>query len=115
MQPLARILMIVLVAAFAAGSVAHAASATSIAVKMALAGAGGMNMTDCEWCGTDGDDDDADGTCDLVCVTTLIATVGCDTVPQPPVMTHAAGESVCGFVGRTGPPEPYPPRTLILS
>ena len=115
MQPFARIRMIVLLAAFAAGSVVHVASATSMAVKMALANAGNVDMGDCVGCGIDGDDDSS-ATCDIVCITSLVAKVGTDKALQlPPVVRNAIGDGVYHFAGRTGPPEPYPPRTLILS
>ena len=84
-------------------------------VKMAPAGAGGMNMTGCEDCGSGGNDDDVGTACDIVCVTPLMATVSANKILQPPVMAHAVADGAYDVVGRTELPDPYPPRTFILS
>lgn len=107
-----RILMIIVLAAFAAGTVVHAANAAAMGAKMTLAAIDGADMGDCQDC--------ADGTGDMpscgnACVSPILAVVpsgqpslqGAETTTENPIL-----QSV---IGRTGPPDPYPPRTTILS
>lgn len=114
MPSLARILFVALLAVFVAGSVANAASTTTMAVKMALAETGTMDMAACTDCDADGDADDDTLLCDLVCTAPFVADLGNESaVGNPFALLHAQPIGVYDFVGRTGPPDPYPPRTLI--
>lgn len=114
MPKFVRILVVALLAVFAAGSVVHATGMTTMAVKMALADSGPMDMADCTGC--DADDNGGDGglACDLVCTTSLVADLGTESPLSVPVPVSTAGpKGAYDFLGRTGPPDPYPPRTLI--
>ena len=114
MQKFVRILAAALLVVFAAGSVVHATSATTMAVKMALADGGPMDMADCTGCYTDGNGDEGGLICDPVCTAPLVADLGTEfTVSVPVAVPTAEPRGVYDFVGRTGPPDPYPPRTLI--
>lgn len=113
MQKFARILVIAVLAAFAAGSVVHVASATTMSVKMALSDTGAMDMADCEGCGSSGGDGDGGLTCDIVCLAPLLANLSPDGVLAVSPGASPTSPAFYDFVGRTGPPEPYPPRTLI--
>ncbi|MBE0704233.1 MAG: hypothetical protein IH582_13880 [Afipia sp.] len=107
-----RIFMIVMLAAFAAGTVVHTANAATMSAKMTLAVIYGADMGDCQDC-SDGNDNSLK--CDNVCISPILAVVpsgqpslpGAETITESPVL-----QSV---IGRTGPPDPYPPRSIILS
>ncbi len=109
---LVRIFVFALLTAFAVGSVANATGATTMSLKMALADGGAMDMADCQGCGADNEGDDGGLSCDMVCGAPLLANLS----PEGSVPTVTGlSPSACDFydiVGRTGPPEPYPPRTL---
>lgn len=111
MRNLARILAVVFLAAFAAGTAAHAAAATDMSLKMSMAT---MNdgMADCHDC--PGDDGQASA-CDQFCVTTLSAICPPATEELPHVAALASSLPAEPSDGRTGPPDPYPPRTIFLS
>ena len=70
MSKLVRVLAVVFLAAFAAGSAAHAAAATDMSLKMSMATMDDGGMTDCQDC--PGDDAQA-SSCDQFCMTTLAA------------------------------------------
>lgn len=108
MRSSVRIVIFAFLAAFAVSTVAHGASAAVMIAKMALGD--GMHMADCEGCGPAGGKGDAGSACDLVCTTPLAGTVCADKALQPPVTEHADDDVALGAVGRTGPPDPYPPR-----
>lgn len=111
MATLVRALLIALVAAFAVGTVAHSASVTVMDVEMALSSAD-MGMSDCQGC------PDADGqalSCDSICVTPVMAVLPSIRTSLPPATSCTACFEVRSVAGRTGPPDPYPPRSIILS
>lgn len=68
MSRLVRILAVVFLAAFAAGTAAHSAIATDMSLKMSMATMDDGGMADCQDC--PGDDAQA-SVCDQFCVTTL--------------------------------------------
>lgn len=111
MSKFVRILAIVFVAAFAAGTAAHAAGATDMALKMSMSGMDG-GMADCQDC--PGDDGQA-STCDQFCVTTFAALCAPAAAEIPHVAGIVSFPSAEPSDGRTGPPEPYPPRTPFLN
>jgi hypothetical protein len=104
----------VLLVVFAAGSVVHVASATTMSLEMALVDGAAMEMADCEGCGTGGDGGESGLACDIVCIAPFAATLGPENAPGLRVVAESPAPSgVRDVVGRTGPPDPYPPRTLI--
>ena len=105
---------VVLLVVFAAGSVVHVASATTMSLKMALADGPAMDMADCEGCGTGGDGDESGMACDIVCIAPFTATLSQENPQGLRIVAESPAPSgVRDVVGRTGPPDPYPPRTLI--
>jgi hypothetical protein len=111
MSTLVRILAVVFLAAFAAGTAARAAASTDMSLKMSMAKMDG-GMPDCQDC--PGDDGQASA-CDQFCVTSMAAICA----PVAAELPHVAGivslPPAEPSDGRTGPPEPYPPRTIFLS
>lgn len=106
-----RILAVALLAIFAAGTVVHAAGAATMAIKMALAADGAMSMPDCAGCDADGDGDGP--ACNLVCTAPFVADLRPETTENvPAAVSTAEPTGIYDFVGRSGPPDPYPPRTL---
>lgn len=114
MSKFVRILVVAFLAVFAAGSVVHAASTTTMTVKMALADSGPMDMAECAACDPDGGVDEGGPICSLVCTAPFVADLGTgDILSGPVVVATATPKGVYDFVGRTSSPEPHPPRALI--
>ena len=113
MVKLVRIFVFALLAAFAVGSVAHATSTTTMSIKMALADGGAMDMADCQGCGSDSGDNNGGIDCDMVCVAPILANLNLEVSVPAVVGISPSASAFYDLVGRTGPPEPYPPRTLI--
>lgn len=108
-----RTFVFALLVTFALGSVAQVTSATAMSLKMALDDGGPMEMAGCQGCGSDsGGDEDGLG-CDSVCVAPFLG--GLSAERSFPALTGASpsARAYYDLVGRTGPPEPYPPRMLI--
>jgi hypothetical protein len=112
MKLVARILIFAMLAVFAAATTVHAAGTAAMDLKMAMAAAGGMDMDDRDGCGDTGDGTMA---CDPVCATPLLAIAS----PDADLRAAAPGifdkVSAKGILGQTGPPNPYPPPSLILN
>ena len=113
MHVVARFLMIAVLAAFAASSVAYAAGSARMASDMITAGAE-MAGAGCEAC-----DDDAAGAlgiaCDFVCNAAAAAALvdaSADSGPSEVSSTHGMpiGRD---FLGLTSPPAKQPPRFLL--
>ncbi|MCZ4092449.1 hypothetical protein [Sinorhizobium psoraleae] len=142
MERLGRILAIVLLALFAAGTVAHAASATRMSFAMSPAamaagnvdsghmstgdmaaghmgaghmGAGDMgagDMGDCDGC-PPGDDGKA-SLCVQVCLAPFIAVPAAAGFELPLMAADVTASPAEELTGLIGPPESPPPRTIIL-
>lgn len=108
-----RIFVLALLALFATGIIVNSASATSMSLKMVLANASVADMADCQGCGTDSDSEESGPNCDIVCTISFAASLGQVDTFSPRVAEPATLQSANHLAGRTGPPEPYPPRTLI--
>ena len=111
MKRFTRTFALILLAVFAAGTVAHAASATTMSLKMALAAGGTMDMDDCEGCGSGGDDGKSGATCDIICISPFAGTLNAEGSFLRPVAATPSAFGLYDFAGRTGPPDPYPPRS----
>jgi hypothetical protein len=107
-----RFLLIAVLATYVAGLGVLAASVTAMAGKMVMSGAG--EMGDCQGCDPVGGDDPASD-CDTPCVTPLLATLSPESGLWAPLSAQAIGAANHRFAGRTGPPDPSPPRSSILS
>lgn len=113
MSKLARILAVVFLAAFASSAIAHAAASTDMSLKMSMAAMDdGGGMADCQDC--PGDEGQASA-CDQFCVTTLTAICPPAVTELPHVAAIVSSPPAEPSDGRTGPPDPYPPRTTFLS
>ncbi|MBS3651864.1 hypothetical protein KEU06_24965 [Pseudaminobacter sp. 19-2017] len=110
MSRLVRILAVVLLAAYAAGSVAHVAAATDMSLKMSMATMDDGGMADCQDC--PGDDGQASA-CDQFCVTTLAAICPPAGTDLPNVTNVVAARTAGPHGGHAGPPDPHPPRTIL--
>lgn len=108
MSKLARLLAFVLLAAFAAATLAPAADATAMTVKMSLMPMD--NGADCEGCSGD---QDKVPPCDQACMTSLPA-LPAGTAPESPAATAGVEAEPGGFLaGWSGPPDPSPPRPSV--
>lgn len=108
-----RIFTLALLAFFAVGIVVQSAGATSMSLKMALGDASVADMADCKGCGTDTDSEEGGPTCDIVCTVSFAASLCRVDTFGPRFAELATPKLVEHLVGRTGLPEPYPPRTFI--
>lgn len=110
MSKLARLLTFVLLAAFAAATLAPVADATAMTVKMSL-----MPMdddADCEGC--PGDQEKAPS-CDQACMTSLPALPAGIALESPAAAAGLAASPGGFLAGWSGPPDPSPPRASFLS
>jgi hypothetical protein len=112
MRNLARIFAIALLAVFAAGTVANAAGATSMSLQMSAIAMGDGTMGDCQGCPSD---DGKSLACEQACMVPLIAIAPVAWIDLPAAQTEIAVSPVKESAGHTGPPQPYPPRTIFLS
>lgn len=111
MDRLARIFAIILLAAFAMGTVAHAVRATTMALAMSPAAMAGGDMGDCDACPPD---DGKAPLCGQACLAPFAAIAAAVGIELPLLAAETAASPLKEMVGRTGPPDPSPPRTIIL-
>lgn len=109
MSKLARILAIVFLAVFAASTAAQVGAATDMSLKMSVTTMD-SGMADCQGC--PGDDAQA-STCDQFCVTVLAAICLPTATELPYVAVIDSAPPGEQSDGRTGPPDPYPPRSIV--
>jgi hypothetical protein len=103
------LIFMMVLAAFAAGTVAHA---TTMSMKMTIAAIDGANMGDCQDCP---DGKDTMPKCENVCVSPIIAVVPSPQLGLPETETTTRSLASHKVTARTGPPDPYPPRSITLS
>lgn len=107
--------MTLFLAFYTASAVVHVASATAMTIQMAEASANGMDAShDCQGCEADVNAMEDGQLCDMVCAAPLAATasVSSGLILTAP-LSHERPLSKISANSRTGPPEPFPPRTLI--
>ena len=115
MTRLARVFVVALIAVFAAWSVAHVASATTMTLEMAAADGEAMDMADCDACTSGELGDEASLACDVVCVSPALADLATTSQAFAPApVASQATWPVHEVDGRTHPPDPYPPRSVLL-
>jgi hypothetical protein len=112
MDRLARILAIVLLAAFAMGTVAHAANATSMSVAMSAPTMADGEMGDCESCPND---DGKTSTCGQACLAPFVGIPATAGVELPFVASSIARPALKAPAGHVRSPDPSPPRTTFLN
>ena len=114
MKFFARLLLVAVLAAFAASSVAVASGSAEMAATMIASDEAAMDMSECEPCGAT-DAGERGIACDLVCGAGGFAAV---LAPQTQGVIQASRETVGSVVtqdshGLTGSPPEQPPRLLI--
>jgi hypothetical protein len=112
MDRLSRVLAIVLLAVFAAGTIAHAANVTAMALAMSPAAMTGGDMNDCDACPPR--DDGKAQICGAACLVPFAAIPAAVGIELASVAAEIAALPLQELVGHTGPPDPSPPRTIIL-
>lgn len=112
MDRLGRILAIVLLTVFAAGTIVHGASATSMSLAMSHDMMAGGDMGDCDPCPSD---DGKASLCGQVCLAPFAAIPAAVGIEFPLGAAEIAASPLKEIVGHTGQPEPSPPRTTILN
>ncbi|MGE0651872.1 MAG: hypothetical protein AB7P12_08995 [Alphaproteobacteria bacterium] len=112
MKILVRPLLVIIVLAFAVGSVVHGVEASAMSVKMSAA-SGGM-APGCDGCGGEnGDKGKVERACSSLCVTPAIAVLP-TIIPIAVRVSETIGLHVAELiVGQSGPPDPHPPRPAL--
>ena len=113
MSMIVRMIVVLTLAVFAAGSVAHAAGSTVMDVEMAAVQASDMGMTDCDPCG--GEDEAAAVACDPACSTGGFASLGAGqssavVLAATTARPHAYGVRLSGLASL---PLKHPPRFIL--
>ena len=107
----ARLLLIGVILALAAGNAVHAADSSGMNANMA-AMTDGM-APDCNGCGDEDDSGKVEKACSDPCVTQAIAVLPATTA----IAAHDSDDTgfhVAGLiVGPSGPPDPYPPKPAL--
>lgn len=112
MDRLARILAIVLLAAFALGTVAHAERTTIMTLAMSVPAMADADMGDCEGCP---DDDGNISICGQACLAPFVGIPATPGVELPFVASHVVGSVLKAPDGHARSPDPSPPRTVFLN
>ena len=115
MMRLARILVIASLAAFVASGFVLAASTTAMSVEMALSDAGIVDVADGQDCDSGAVDHMSSADCHFVCNSLLLCHPGEQMALSPPLIASFDSWAAQELTGRTCPPDPHPPRSLILS
>lgn len=98
----------------AAGIAAHGSQAMQMDGKMETTAAASHPAPDmCQGCGGD-DSGMAVGACFAVCTVTIALPADSLAAPEPIAERIAATADASG-IGHFGPPDPYPPRRIVLS
>lgn len=111
MKQFGRTFILILLAVIAAGSVSNAASATVMTVKMMTPYSVCTDMSDCDGSGND----NGSPVCDNICVMPSLAIMGGSDPAQLFQSDNSFFVLAVDAEDHTGPPDPYPPRILILN
>lgn len=106
------VVMVVVLWAFAAGLVANVVSSATMSTTMALAAIDSADMGDCQDC-LEGNGDMP--SCYNACVSPILAVVPSAQPSLPEAETTTESPVLQSVTERTGPPDPYPPKSIILS
>jgi hypothetical protein len=112
MSTLRRLLLLAVLATYVAGLGVLAAPSSAMAGNMVMGEAG--DMGDCQGCDPAGGDDPALA-CDTPCLTPMMATLTNDAALWIADSQQAVGAGRSSFASRTGPPDPSPPRSILLN
>lgn len=117
MRQIVRALLVALILAFAAGTVVQASRA--VAMDMAMAGMSAtMSMQGCDDCNGGETDHPGDSmaSCFAMCIAPAFALPPQYEASAPAgLLALPVGFGTPVLAGRTGSPDPYPPRTIVLS
>ncbi|MDP2734174.1 MAG: hypothetical protein Q8O63_13885 [Hoeflea sp.] len=89
-----------------------AANAAGMNMQMALAAIDKGDMGDCQDCPDGGGDMQA---CDTGCLSPMLAVISSGQPGLPEVVITVEHLAHRSLAGRTGLPDPYPPRSIIMS
>lgn len=109
-----RSLMLLILALFALGTVSHAFATGQMqagGAKLAVS-EGMLSDGDCDGCGSD-QISASDAACQAVCTAPIIMAAGLPTVGTAGIRPQVTPSD--SPLGRSGPPDPYPPRAVVLS
>lgn len=109
-----RSLVLLILALFSLGTVGHAFAAAQMqagGAKIAVS-EGMLSHGDCDGCGSNRMSA-SDAACQAVCTTPTILGAGLPTVDTAGMRPQATPS--VSPLGRSGPPDPYPPRAGVLS
>lgn len=115
MNRLRRIIAAMFIAVFAASSVAHAVSANSMSLDMAVSTDEVMPETDCPSCIADMDANELANSCDLDCTATGFTEVDITTwaLFAGILRNHKWRHGMNMSFGLNSFPDPFPPRVFI--
>lgn len=115
LRPLRRWLALCAVVALSLGLVAHGFAAAGMGTKMAAAAAGEMSSPSggCDDC-SGGDDGMAPAGCFAACAGTVAVLPSVASIKMVGIEA-AAPIAVRSSLGHGGPPDPFPPRSSVLS
>lgn len=105
-----RLFIVLALATFVVGFGVKAASAAAMQFAMAMSDDASKKMPPCGAC----DADSEQATCDVECTVPAALLIGQISAGGPMAANERAVVRSDRFVGRTGPPDPYPPRAHIL-
>lgn len=116
MVQLARLLIVALLAVFSAWTVAQVAGATKMSLEMTtLAPVDDMGMSGCKDCDAGKMDQTGSVVCQSICAPAVLAElVGPDAIGSAPLVSVHVVMLVEVPRGQTYPPDPRPPRLILL-
>lgn len=117
MVRLARVLIVALIVVFAAWSVVQVANATTMSLEMAAMTAdedGAMDRAACDACGSDQMVQDASLSCSIACTSPAVVDLADSEISSLVQMSSEAPMAAGSLVGQTYPPDPFPPRSVLI-
>ena len=112
MRRLARLLLTILALSLAAGVSAQAMAAAHMDAPMAMSGAAGEPVPDCDH--SDGDADETTA-CLIACTLPLLYVVSSEFALRPLVKCAVQALAAPTIIGQSRPPDPHPPRLAALT
>ncbi|MBP1807621.1 hypothetical protein [Rubellimicrobium aerolatum] len=120
MASMVRALVVLLIAVIAMWSVTQAASTTTMALSMAsmtVHDSGSVEKAHCHDCRAGGASDEAGLLCYIGCVAPVLADLSVSFAPEvgAAISGPRGVPAILDLRGRSDPPDPFPPRLLILT
>jgi hypothetical protein len=120
MAQLMRAFIVLLIALVAAWSVAQAAGSATMShdmARMMIHDQHAADMVHCQGCDSSGTSDEVGSLCQLACVSPALADLASSVGPAATMLVtplHVAMPTA-DLHGRSDPPDPFPPRILLLT